>query len=186
MDKRLLGVFLIFELRPDSESLWKSASDEPIRFGDKAIFRPKKLTWNLSFWDFWSDKKTPWCWGDLDKRLLGADSALAPRSLLSRSPQHQGVFLSDHAPIVKVPNFIPGVWSGQKTPWCWGDLGKRLLGARAESAPRSLLSRSPQHQGVFWPDQKSQKLKFQVSFLGLNIALSPNMIGSSEADFHKD
>ena len=124
-----LVFFFIFELRPDSESLWKSASDEPIRFGDKAIFRPKKLTWNLSFWDF---------------------------------------------------------WSGQKTPWCWGDLGKRLLGARAESAPRSLLSRSPQHQGVFWPDQKSQKLKFQVSFLGLNIALTPNLIGSSDADFHKD
>ena len=35
-------------------------------------------------------------------------------------------------------------------------------------------------------DQKSQKLKFQVSFLGLNIALSPNLIGSSDADFHKD
>lgn len=41
-----------------------------------------------------------------------------------------------------------------------------------------------QHQGVFCPDQKSQKLKFQVSFLGLNIALSPNLIGSSDADFH--
>ena len=67
-----------------------------------------------------------------------------------------------------------------------GDLAKRLLGARAESAPRSLLSRSPQHQGVFWPDQKSQKLKFQVSFLGLNIALTPNLIGSSDADFHKN
>ena len=63
---------------------------------------------------------------------------------------------ADHAPIVKVPNLIPGVWSGQKTPWCWGDLGKRLLGARAESAPRSLLSRSPQHQGVFWPDHPSK------------------------------
>ena len=48
------------------------------------------------------------------------------------------------------------------------------------------MARSPQHQGVFWPDQKSQKLKFQVSFLGLNIALSPNLIGSSDADFHKD
>ena len=67
-----------------------------------------------------------------------------------------------------------------------GDLAKRLLGARAESAPRSLLSRSPQHQGVFCPDQKSQKLKFQVSFLGLNIALSPNLIGSSDEDFQKD
>ena len=65
-------------------------------------------------------------------------------------------------------------------------MAKRLLGARAESAPRSLLSRSPQHQGVFCPDQKSQKLKFQVSFLGLNIALSPNLIGSSDADFYKD
>ena len=61
------------------------------------------------------------------------------------------------------------------------DLAKRLLGARAESAPRSLLASSPQDQGVFWPNPK-----FQVSFLGLNIALSPNLIGSSDADFHKD
>ena len=45
--------FFIFELRPDSESLWKSASDNPIRFGDTAIFRPKKLTWNMSFRHFW-------------------------------------------------------------------------------------------------------------------------------------
>ena len=35
---------------------------------------------------------------------------------------------------------------------CWGDLAKRLLGARAESAPRSLLARPPQHHGVFWPN----------------------------------
>ena len=35
-------------------------------------------------------------------------------------------------------------------------------------------------------DQKSQKLKFQVSFLGLNIALSPNLIASSEVAFHED
>ena len=47
--------------------------------------------------------------GDLAKRLLGADSALAPRSLLPRSPQHQGVFWPDHTPILKVPNLIPGV-----------------------------------------------------------------------------
>ena len=106
--------FSIFKLRPDS-----------IRFGDKAIFRPKKLTWNLSFWDFGFGQKTPWCWCDLAKRLLGPDSALAPG--------HQ--------------------------PW---------------------------HQGVFWPNQKSQKLKLQVSFLGLNIALSPNLIGSSDTDFYKD
>ena len=140
MGKRLLGVFFIFELRPDSESMWKSASDEPIRFGDKAIFRPKKLTWNLSFWDFWSDKKTPWCWGDLDKRLLGADSALAPRSLLSRSPQHQGVFLSDHAPISKVPNVITGLWFGQKTPWCQGWVSTKESFGQITPTPRSLLA----------------------------------------------
>ena len=47
-------------------------------------------------------------------------------------------------------------WFGQMSPWCklklwemmafkvlWGDLAKRLLGAKAESAPRSLLARSP-------------------------------------------
>ena len=69
----------------------------------------------------------------------------------------------------------------------WGDLAKRLLGARAESsAPRSLLAKSPQHQGVFLPNQKSQNLKFKVSLLGFNIELSPNLIGSSDADFHKD
>ena len=43
-------------------------------------------------------------------------------------------------------------WFGQKTPWCWGDLAKRLLGARAESPPRSLLAKSLQHQRVFWPN----------------------------------
>ena len=32
----------------------------------------------------WFGQMTPWCWGDLAKRLLGADSALAPRSLLAR------------------------------------------------------------------------------------------------------
>ena len=37
--------------------------------------------------------------GDLAKRLLGADSALAPRSLLAKSPQNQGVFWPDHTPI---------------------------------------------------------------------------------------
>ena len=42
----------------------------------------------------------------LAKRLLGADSALAPRSLLPRSSQHQTVFWPDHTPIAKVPNFI--------------------------------------------------------------------------------
>ena len=134
----------------------------------------------------WSGQKTPWCLGVLARRHLGARTESAPRSLLARSPQHQGVFWPDHTPVVNVPDFITGLWFGQKTPWCWGDLAKRLLGARAESAPRSLLSRSPQHQGVFLSNQKSQKLKFQVSFLGLNIALSPNLIGSSDADFHKD
>ena len=84
VDKRLLGVFLIFELRPDSESLWKSASDEPIRFGDKAIFRPKKLTWNLSFWDFWFGKKTPWCRGIGPKdSLVGLRSYQVTRGCLS-------------------------------------------------------------------------------------------------------
>ena len=89
-------------------------------------------------------------------------------------------------------------WSGQKTPWCWGDLDKRLLGAsqgwistkesfvQTTPTPRSLLSKPPQHQGVFCPNQKNQKSKFQVSFSGLNIALSPNLIGSSDVDFHKD
>ena len=48
------------------------------------------------------------------------------------------------------------------------------------------MAKSPQHQGVFWLNPKSQKLKFHVSFLGLNIALSPNLIGSSDADFNKD
>merc|ERR1711876_165515 len=56
----------------------------------------------------------------------------------------------------------------------------------SQSAPRSLLSKPPQHQGVFCSNQKTQKSKFQVSFLGLNIALSPNLIGSSDVDFHKD
>ena len=72
--------------------------------------------------DFWFGPKTPWCWGGLDKRLLGVlfqrggldkrllgvrvvwtkDSLvliqpwLAPRSLLSKPPQHQGVFCPNH------------------------------------------------------------------------------------------
>ena len=98
--------------------------------------------------------------GDLAKRLLGVGVIWPNDSLVPGLNQHQGVFWPDHTPIVKVPNFIPGVWSGQKTPWCWGDLGKRLLGARAESAPRSLLSRSPQHQGVFCPDHPNTKESF--------------------------
>ena len=76
------------------------------------------------------------------------------------------------------------------TPWCFfdfremalvkvlrGDLAKRLLGVG--------VIKSPQHQRVFWPNPKSQILQLQVSFLGLNIALSPNLIGSSDVDFHR-
>ena len=40
LDKRLIW----YKLRADSESFWKSISDEPIRFGYEAIFRTKKLT----------------------------------------------------------------------------------------------------------------------------------------------
>ena len=61
-----------------------------------------------------------------------------------------------------------------------------VLTADSTLAPRSLLARSPQHQGVFWPNPKSQKLKFQVSFLGLNIALFPNLFGSSDVAFFND
>ena len=68
-----------------------------------------------------------WCSGELAIRLLGARAESAPRSLLTRSPQHQGFFWPDHAPIVKVQNFITGLWFGPKTPWCWSDLAKRLL-----------------------------------------------------------
>ena len=94
--------------------------------GDKAIFRPKKLTWNLSFW-VWPK----------DSLVLG--------------------------------------WSGQKTPWCQGYVSTKESFGQIPPTPRSLF-----------PNQKYQKLKFQVSFLGLNIALSPNLIGSYDADFHKD
>ena len=36
---------------------------------------------------------------------------------------------------------------------------------------------------LVWP---KDSLVLGVSFWGLNIALSPNLIGSSDADFHKD
>ena len=123
---------------------------------------------------------TPWCKlellafivlrGDLAKRLFGVGVIWPKDSLVLIQPwhqgffwpnypnQHQGVFWPDHAPIVKVPNFIPGVWFGLKTHWCWNDLVKSFLCARAESAPRSLLARSPQHQGVFWPNPKTKIL----------------------------
>jgi len=78
------------------------------------------------------------------------------------------------------------MWSCQKTPRFWGDRAKRLLSATAESAPRTFLAKSPQQQGVFWLNPKSQNSNFKSAFLGLNIALSPNLIGSSDADFHKD
>jgi len=92
----------------------------------------------------------------------------------------------------------PLQWFGQMTPWCkrepremaikvlGGDLAKRLLGVGVIWPKDSLVLIQPWHQGVFWPYPKSQKLKFQVSFWGLNIALSPNLIGSSDADFHMD
>ena len=46
--------------------------------------------------------------------------------------------------------------------WVLGFLGlaKRLFGADSALAPRSLLARSPPHQGVFWPNPKTPKLKF--------------------------
>ena len=72
----------------------------------------------MSFWDFWFGQKTPWCWCDLAKILLGARAKSAPRSLSARSLQpkesfgqitpknfkghfpkikkHQGVFCPDH------------------------------------------------------------------------------------------
>ena len=40
-----------------------------------------------------------------------------------------------------------------------------------------------EHQGVFPPDHKTPK---PIYFLGVNIALSSNLIGSSGVDFHKD
>ena len=67
-----------------------------------------------------------------------------------------------------------------------GDLAKRLLGVGVIWPKDSLVPGLSQHEGVFWPNPKFQKLKFKVSFLGLNIALTPNLIGSSDADFHED
>ena len=42
-------------------------------------------------------------------------------------------------------------WFGQKIPRCWGDLAKRLLGARAES--------------VFWPDHPLARSLLTKSYL---------------------
>ena len=79
---------------------------------------------------------TPWCkrelremafkvlGGDLAKRLLGVGVIWPKDSLVLIQPWHQGVFWPDHTPIVKVPNFITGLWFGQKTRWCWVDLAK--------------------------------------------------------------
>ena len=69
-----------------------------------------------------------------------------------------------------------------------GVIWHKNLDAKAESAPRSLLAKSPQHQGVFWPNQKTKKNpNFNSAFLGgLNIALYLNLIGSSDVDFHNN
>ena len=93
--------------------------------------------------------KDSWCWGDLAKRLLGADSALAPRSLVARSPQHQEVFWPNHIPVIKLGTFTTGLWSGQKTPWVWGIWLKD-----------SLVPGLSQHQGVFWPNQPNTQESF--------------------------
>ena len=51
--------------------------------------------------------------------------------------------------------------------------GTLPLGADSALVPRSFFG-------------QTQKPKLQVSFWGLHIALSPNLIGSSESEFHKD
>ena len=126
-------------------------------------------------------------YSDLDKRLLGVFLIFGKWPL-----KFWGV-------IWPKDSLVLG-WSGQKTPWCWFSPGTKesfvqitptprsLLSKPPlwNRTPRSLLSKPPQHQGVFCPNHKTQKSKFQVSFSGLNIALSPNLIGSSDVDFHKD
>ena len=79
---------------------------------------------------------------------------------------------------IKIGTFTKGcdLASGW-TPWCWGNLAKRLFDARAAS-PRSLLAKLQN------PETLTFSLSLTVSFLGLNIALSPNLIGLSDADFH--
>ena len=119
----------------------------------------------------WVDKCRRVC-SSMDKWLLGGFlifgkwplkfwGVIWPKdSLVLGLNQHQGVFWPGHTPVVNVPHFITGLWFGQKTLWCWGDLAQSLLGAESALAPRSLLARSHQHQGVFWPNPKSQKLQF--------------------------
>ena len=69
-----------------------------------------------------------------------------------------------------------------------GDLAKRLLGVRVIWPKDSsvLTQHHPNTKESFGQTQKPQKPKLQVSFLGLNIALPPNLIGSADVDFHRD
>ena len=59
----------------------------------------------------------------------------------------------------------------------------------------SLLPELNQHQGVFWPDHPNTKeyfgqtkktTDFKSAFLCLKIALSLNLIGSSDVNLHMD
>ena len=63
-------------------------------------------------------------------------------------------------------------------------LAKRLLGVRVIWPKDSLVLGLNQHQGVIWPNPKTHILS--QLYKGLNIALSPNLIGSSDVDFHRD
>ena len=51
-------------------------------------------------------------------------------------------------------------WFGQKTPWCWGGLDKRLLGVGVVWTKDSLVPGLNQHQGVFCPNHPSTKESF--------------------------
>ena len=66
------------------------------------------------------------------KRLLGVGGIWPKDSLVLTQPWHLGFFWPNHNLVIKLGTFDIGV-----------NLAKRLLGARAESAPRSLLAKSP-------------------------------------------
>ena len=151
LNKWLLGVFSIFELRPDSESMWKSISVEPIRLGDKAIFRPEKLTWNLDFCLFWFGQKTPWCWGVCTKDflVLGWFWQKTPWCQPGLN-QHQGVFCTNHANTKE--SFV------QTTP-----APRSLLSKPPPKTLKAISRKSKKHQGVICPnhcrDHRTQVIK---------------------------
>ena len=122
LDKRLLGVFLIF-------GKW------PLKFW--GVIWPKD-----SLVLGWSGQKTPWCWLSPGTKESFAQITPTPRSLLPRSyPWNKIRYLYYWGMIWQKDSLVLG-WSGQKTPWCQGWVSTKESFVQITPTPRSLFIRS--------------------------------------------